>query len=89
MNTMNNANEISLDLKLGFAWAHDGDESKNFFQVCIQQRKDLNGFKKEISSSDCGWDDGLCGDYNDSIGATKEDLRAFLKLAKKSGIKVI
>jgi hypothetical protein len=86
---MNKATEVSVNLEYGFAHAHDGDENNNFFQVCLQQRKDKKGYKKSIKSDDSGWDWGLCGDYNDSVGATEKDYKAFLNLARKCGIKVV
>jgi hypothetical protein len=86
----NNATHINTDLENGFVFATDFFDKENYFQACLELKKDGNGYKKEINSGDSGWDDGLCGDYNKSIGvATEEHYAEFLKLARKCGIKVL
>lgn len=77
---------IDYNLEHGFAFAFDSD-GKGFFQVCLEQRKDGNGFKKSIKSKDCGWNEGICGDVN--AVATNSDLKEFLILARKHGLKII
>jgi len=84
---MKNAQEISIDLEYGFAYAHDGDDNNNLLQVCLMQRKDGKGFKKAIDTRDCGYNEGICGDYNGDVNAA--DLDDFFSLARKFGIRVI
>jgi hypothetical protein len=80
---------VQIDSENGFAWALC-DGNRNLFQVCLMQRKDRNGFKKAIDSSDCGHDDGICGDYNADFNSDLDySLKEFLKLCRKSGVKVI
>ena len=76
--------ELELDLEYGFAWAVH--EETNLFQVCLVARKDGKGFKKEIDGRDCGWNDGLCGDHNQTDDPA--NLQAFLKLARAHGVRV-
>ena len=84
------ATHVVIDLEDGFIFATHGMESENHFQACLMVRKDGKGYKKQIDKNDCGWDDGICGDYNESIGANTENhLNEFLNLAKKSGVLVI
>lgn len=91
---INAANEIKncsveVDLESGFVWAVN-DKEQNLFQACLMQRIDGKGFKKQIDSSDCGHDDGICGDYNsDYNDDLDESLKELLKLCRKSGVKVI
>ncbi len=80
---------IDFDLDHGFAWAElDGE---NIFQVCLNERKDGNGYKKEIDKADCGHDFGLCRDHNVGVwGCERLDdaLVEFIKLARASGFKI-
>jgi hypothetical protein len=80
---------LAFDLEHGFAWAElNGD---NIFQVCLNARKDGNGFKQEIDKSDCGHDFGLCRDHNTDVWGceTLDDaLIEFIRLARASGFKI-
>ena len=84
-----NATTLVIDLENGFAYASDDSELENYFQACLIARKDGNGYTKQISRDDCGWNDGICGDYNDSIGACNhEHFDEFLTLARRFGVLV-
>jgi len=86
----NKANNINIDLYNGFAFATDEAENENYFQVCLSVRKDGQDYKKEIAYDDCGWNDGLCGDHNESVNScTENHLKEFLTLARKCGVRVI
>lgn len=77
---------IEFDLESGFA--HEMREGKNIFQVCLVTRSDGKGYKKEIDSRDCGWNDGICGDWNTSVHTDAGYLEEFLKKARKAGIRI-
>ena len=79
-------NKLIIDLESGFIYAYDTDSTKNLFQCCLKERKDGRGYKKEISVIDSGWNDGICGDYNNSIDATEETFFEFISIARKNGI---
>lgn len=84
--------ELNYDLEAGFVWAEvDGN---NVFQACLNARVDGKGFKKEISYSDNGFNDGVCGDYNQSVWGSDWDLissakNEFIKLASKNGFRIV
>ncbi len=82
---------IEFDLENGFVWAESEADYSNLFQACLVQRVDGKGFKKEINASDSGYDEGLCADYNESLGYS--DLESchtvFIKSCRKAGITVV
>ena len=42
-----------------------GENGKDYtLQLCLESRKDGNGFKRSFDRSDSGYDDGICGDVN-------------------------
>ena len=60
-------------------------------QICLDRRKDGNGFKKEIEG-DGGFWSGLCNDANgDAIDeyGSDEVLLFLLKTAKKEGVIIL
>lgn len=84
------ATHINVDLINGFIYATDQHGIDNYFQACIVIDDCGTKYKRVIDSDDCGYDWGICGDYNASINAdTEQHLREFLHLAKKNGIKII
>ena len=92
MTNINNLYTIDYNLEYGFVFMQNTDLNRTVFQVCLIQRKNANGFKKAIDSSDCGYKDGICGDLNfrytehETIEIVKE---FFFKLARKAGIRII
>lgn len=58
MNTINIFENATLvtDVETGFAYAENA-KGENIFQVCCIEDGSIN-------FDDCGWDWGLCGDYN-------------------------
>jgi len=92
MTNINDLYTIECDLENGFVFMQNTDLDKTIFQVCLIQREDANGFKKAIDSSDCGYNDGICGDLNfrytelETIEIVKE---FFFTLARKAGIRII
>lgn len=83
---------IDYDLEYGFAFLQNNELDKTVFQVCLVQRKDGKGYRKAILESDCGWNDGICGDVNFTYSAreTIEIVKDFFFTeARKAGIKII
>lgn len=91
---MNNATKFSIDynLEYGFAFLQNNELDKTVFQVCLVERKDGKGYRKAILESDCGWNDGICGDLNfaNSTSETVEIVKDFFFTeARKVGFKII
>ena len=91
---MNNTTKflIDYDIENGFAFLWNDELDKPVFQVCLVQRKDGKGYRKAIRESDCGWDEGICGDFNffNSTSETIEIVKEFFFTeARKAGIKII
>jgi len=92
MTNINDLYTIDYNLEYGFVFMQNTDLDKTVFQACLIQREDGNGFKKAIDSSDCGYNDGICGDLNfryaelETIEIVKE---FFFTLARKAGIRII
>lgn len=83
---------IDFDLENGFAFLQNDALDKTVFQVCLVKRKDKKGFRKAILESDCGWNDGVCGDLNftNSTNETVEIVKKFFFTeVRKAGIKII
>jgi hypothetical protein len=82
---------IEYDLEEGFAWAESDVANSNLFQVCLVQRIDKKGFKKEIEYDNDGYLEGCCSDHNESLGYS--DLfachRVLIKACRKAGFKII
>ena len=68
INIFENATLV-IDAEAGFAWA-ENEKGENLFQVCCNE-------SGEINFEDCGWNWGMCGDYNFSMhGGDYDDLKA-------------
>ena len=67
---------IEDSLKSGFV--HILTDDNLTIQCCLEQRKDGKGYKKQIDATDCGENDGICGDVNE---------KAFSKYGKNNCIK--
>lgn len=55
-----NIKQIIVDVEYGFAYAATDDDSENLFQVCCTD----DGL---IDLDNCGWDFGICWDYNSRL----------------------
>lgn len=76
---------FDYDLECGFAF-FSSDVAEKRFQVCLVQRRDKNGYKKQIRYSDCGYNAGICYDVNKNSVVSLDE---FIKVARKNGIKII
>jgi hypothetical protein len=63
-----------------YGFAHVVTSDDLTIQCCLMRRIDDTGCKKVIDSSDCGYDDGICGDVN---------TEAFEKYGKESSLKFL
>ncbi len=98
--------QTGFDLKNGFCWVRFYiGASEYYLQACLDERKECDDedrrreivreggvlFKKSISSEDCGFDWGICGDTNDRAFKvfTQEACWSFFKKQiKKTGIRI-
>ena len=93
MKTLNELKIVNTDydLDLGFFWIEF--ENGKSLQCCLNQRKDLKGYKKEIDSNDNGSHWGLSGDNNEWALGEDQDFGEINNLlhreARKLGIKII
>ncbi len=88
-NIFNNC-QLYLDLDFGFAYAGK-TEAENLFQVCLMLRKDGKGYKKTIKKSDSGYNDGICGDYNENLYSSNIEnvYKQFIIFARKKGVNIL
>lgn len=81
---------VEWDTELGFLWLEKDGE--NQFQVCANFTK--NG-KPVIDKKNCGWNDGLCADFNFkkydrfSFEEMEPIFEEFIRCIKQSKIKVV
>ena len=92
--------QFDYDLGYGFAWitiAGKDESVEMTVQCCLvgtyadNSQEDPIYFKK-IESSDCGHNDGICGDVNEpafKYWGENRCMKALFAHAKKAGIKVI
>lgn len=74
----------------GFAYVITSDDLT--IQCCLKQRKDEKGYKKEISKSDCGATDGLCGEANEKAFkryGEEECMKFLFSIMRTLGVKVV
>lgn len=81
---------VGVNTEYGFAHIVTSDEL--VIQCCLEPRKDGKGFKKQIKKSDCGFDDGICGEVNAEAFkkyGVKECLCFLLTQMRRTGVKII
>lgn len=87
-----NIKESDFDLQHGFSWIVISDNDRDLtVQCCLKQRKDGNGYKKEINAGDCGHNWGICGDVNEvafeKFGENR-CMKALFAKSRENGIKI-
>ena len=74
-----------------YGFAHIELNDGNIVQCCLEERRDGNGFKREIVVDDAGENDGICGDVNQTAFkkyGQSECFSLLISTAKKNGIRV-
>ena len=88
---MKNLQAVETDVMTDYGFFVVKTECGKSLNICLEQRKDGEGFKKEIDG-DGGFDGGTCGDANgeaiEQYGSS-EVLEFMLREARKAGIKTI
>ena len=81
---------LFVDTESGFAYAGKTD-TENLFQVCLMERKDGKGYRKAIKRDNSGYNDGVCGDYNENQYPVGLDnvYSKFTTFARSMGMKIL
>ena len=96
--------DFEFDVNDGFAWASleltadrlDSIHRNRVLQACLVQEDWEPGqepiFLPVIDATNCGHDDGICGDINNEIFYHLEEskvMEAFFDAAKRAGLKIL